>query len=402
MYLKTKLLKIISFAAVLLLLASAPVFSADSQLITKGSTTEKLVALTFDDGDDGKNINPILDILAKNNIKATFFVTGRAAEHHPDLIKKIDQQGHIIGNHSYSHPDFTKITAAKMTEELSKVDNLIKNITGKSTKPYFRPPFGAYNASVLKAVGAAGYTKTIYWTIDTIDWRGDSVTDITNRVRNNIKPGAIVLMHTGSGAKNTVAALPGIISNLKSQGYKFVTLNQLLGTTQQTTYVVKAGDTLYGIARRYGVTVTQIANANNITNINLIRVGQVLIIPGTGTAPQPTPQPGTQVRYTVKAGDTLSAIARRYGVTVTQLANANNITNVNLIRVGQVLIIPGTGTAPQPTPQPGTQVRYTVKAGDTLSAIAGRYGVTVTRIAAANNIKNVNLIYVNQVLVIPQ
>jgi len=399
---KSKFLRLISFAAVLLLLASAPVFSADSQLITKGSTTEKLVALTFDDGDDGKNITPILDILSKNNIKATFFVTGRAAEHHPDLIKKIDQQGHIIGNHSYSHPDFTKITAAKMTEELSKVDNIIKNITGKSTKPYFRPPFGAYNATVLKAVGAAGYTKTIYWTIDTIDWRGDSVTDITNRVIKNIRPGAIVLMHTGSGAKNTVAALPGIISNLKSQGYRFVTLNQLLGAMQQTTYVVKAGDTLYGIAGRYGVTVTQIANANNITNVNLIRVGQVLIIPGTGTAPQPTPQPGTQVRYTVKSGDTLSAIARKYGVTVTQIANANNITNVNLIRVGQVLIIPGTGTAPQPTPQPGTQVRYTVKSGDTLSAIARRYGVSVTRIATANNITNVNLIYVNQVLVIPQ
>jgi polysaccharide deacetylase family sporulation protein PdaB len=391
---KSKVLKIIAIAASLLLLMPASVFSADSQLITKGSTTEKLVAFTFDDGDDGKNITAILQILSDNNIKATFFATGKAAENHPDLIKKIYQQGHIIGNHSYSHPDFTKIAAAKITEELAKCDDAIKSITGKSTKPYFRPPFGYYNSDVLKAVGAAGYTKTIHWTIDTIDWRGDSAADITSRVVNNIKPGAIVLMHVGSGAKNTVAALPGIISNLKSKGYKFVTLNQLLGTAQQTTYVVKAGDTLWAIANRFGVTINQIAAANNITNVNLIRVGQVLIIPGSSTVP--VPEPGAQVKYTVKAGDTLWAIARKYGVTVTQIAQANNIRYVNLIYVNQVLVIPASSTAPE------TQIKYTVKAGDTLWAIARKYGVTVTQIAQANNIRYVNLIYVNQVLTIPK
>jgi LysM repeat protein len=167
-----------------------------------------------------------------------------------------------------------------------------------------------------------------------------------------------------------------------------------LGTAQQTTYVVKAGDTLWAIANRFGVTINQIASANNIINVNLIRVGQVLIIPGSSTVPDP--EPGTQVKYTVKAGDTLWAIARKYGVTVTQIAQANNIRYVNLIYVNQVLVIPGASTTPE------TQIKYTVKAGDTLWAIARKYGVTVTQIAQANNIRYVNLIYVNQVLIIPK
>jgi LysM repeat protein len=167
-----------------------------------------------------------------------------------------------------------------------------------------------------------------------------------------------------------------------------------LGTAQQTTYVVKAGDTLWAIANRFGVTINQIAAANNITNVNLIRVGQVLIIPGSSTVP--VPEPGAQVKYTVKAGDTLWAIARKYGVTVTQIAQANNIRYVNLIYVNQVLVIPASSTAPE------TQIKYTVMAGDTLWAIARKYGVTVTQIAQANNIRYVNLIYVNQVLTIPK
>ncbi|MGH2317132.1 LysM peptidoglycan-binding domain-containing protein [Planococcus sp. SE5232] len=388
-------------AAMLLILFTVLSFSSQSQAasstyVTKGNTASKVVALTFDDGSDGTNINKILDVLSANNVKATFFLTGSGAKNHPSWIKNISAKGHQLGNHSYSHPDFTKLSAAKIKSELASTETTIKGITGKTTKPIFRAPFGASNASVLKAVGDAGYTHTIQWNIDTVDWKGVSSTQITNKVMNNIVPGSIVLMHTGAGASGTPGALPGMISKLKAQGYKFVTVSEILNLSSApvsgTKYTVKAGDTLYSIAKKYNVTVSALAKANNITNYNLIRVGQVLTIPGKTTTP-----PATSVKYTVKAGDTLYSIAKKYNVTVAALAKANNITNYNLIRVGQVLTIPGKTTAP-----PATTVKHTVKAGDTLYSIARTYNTTVSKIAAANKITNVNSIRVGQVLVIPR
>ena len=333
----SKIFKVI--AALTLILFTALSFSlkaeaAASTYVIKGATSNKVVALTFDDGSDGTNINKILGILSTNKIKATFFLTGSGAAKHPTWIKNITTQGHAIGNHSYSHPDFTKLTAAKMKAELDKTETTIKNITGKTTKPLFRAPFGAVNSAVLSGVGAAGYTHTIHWNIDTVDWKGVSSTAITNKVVNNIVPGSIVLMHTGAGASGTPGALPGMISKLKAKGYSFVTVQQLLNLKAGTVkYTVKAGDTLYSIAARYKVTVAALAKANNITNYNLIRVGQVLIIPIT-------PPPATVVKYTVKAGDTLYSIARKYNTTVAKIATANKIASPYIIRVGQVLVIP--------------------------------------------------------------
>lgn len=378
----------------------SPVAAADSQLVSRVSTTQKLMALTFDDGADGESIPAVLQILKDHNVKATFFVTGKAAENHPQWIADIYNAGHELGNHSYSHPDFTKISASQIASELLQTDNAVLKITGKSTKPYFRPPYGYYNSTMLTAVGSAGYTKTIHWTVDTIDWRGDSVADITTRVMNKAGNGAIVLMHVGAGAVNTPAALPGIITNLKSQGYKLVTLKELLAASSGTLYVVKSGDTLWAIANRYGVTIQSIATANKITNVNLIYVGQILTIPTGSTTPTPPPPPpSTSIKYTVKPGDTLWAVARTYNTTVQAIATASGISNVSLIYVGQILTIPGTSTTPPPVPTPGTT--YTVKSGDTLWAIAIRYGTTVQAIATANKIVNTNLIFVGQTLMIP-
>jgi len=375
---------------------SISVSAAASKFVTSVNTTSKVVALTFDDGADGANTNKILDILAKNNVKATFFLTGSGANNHPQYIKNIAAKGHQLGNHSYTHPDFTKLTATQMKSELDRTEALIKSLTGKTTKPIFRAPFGAVNSTVLNGVGAAGYGYTIQWNIDTIDWKGLTASQINTKVQTNIKPGSIVLMHTGAGAPGTPLALPTMISQLKAKGYKFVTVSQLLAyqnTSTNKTYTVKSGDTLYSIARTYGVTVSALAAANNITNYSLIYVGQVLIIPGTTV----TPPPSTTVKYTVKSGDTLYKIATMYNTTVAKIAVANNITNVNSIYVGQVLIIPTTTVTP-----PTTTVKYTVKSGDTLYKIATMYNTTVAKIAAANNITNVNSIYVGQVLTIPK
>jgi polysaccharide deacetylase family sporulation protein PdaB len=378
---------------------AVPVSAAPAQTVTRGSTTEKVVALTFDDGSDGTNINRILQTLSSHNVKATFFLTGTGMNNHPQSIRNIVNQGHDIGNHSYSHPDFTTLSASQIRSQLQRTEDAARNLTGRSTKPFFRPPYGAYNSTVLQHVGDAGYRYSFMWTIDTIDWTGNSSSDIVNRVMSRITPGAIILMHTGAGASGTPSALPTIITRLKSQGYRFVTLSQLtnLPASGSQTYTVRSGDTLYSIARRFNTTVARLASANNISNTNLIRVGQVLIIPGTGGGS--TPPPSSPVTYTVRSGDTLYSIARRYNTTVAQLASLNNISNPNLIRVGQVLTIPGSSGG-STSPPPSSSVTYTVRSGDTLSSIARRYNTTVARLASVNNLSNPNLIRVGQVLTI--
>jgi peptidoglycan/xylan/chitin deacetylase (PgdA/CDA1 family) len=267
-YKKIKGMLILPMALLLISAFSAPALASNpSQLVVKVNTSSKVVALTFDDGDDGANIPAILQILKDNNIKGTFFVTGKAAESHPSFIKNIFDAGNLIGNHSYSHPYFSQLTYAQMQDELNKAETAIKNITGQSTKPYFRPPYGDYNSAVLQALGDAGYSKSIYWTIDTLDWEGVSTAAITQKVLDNISPGSIFLMHAGSGALNTKYALPGIISNLKAQGYQFVTISQLLTySSTGSQYTVKSGDTLNKIAAAYGVTVQALVSANNIAN----------------------------------------------------------------------------------------------------------------------------------------
>lgn len=304
--------------------------AASSTYVSSVTTTQKVVALTFDDGSDGTNTLKILDILKKANVRATFFLTGSGAAHHPSSIKQVALNGHQLGNHSYTHPDFTTLTATQMKSELSRTEALIKSLTGQTTTPLFRAPYGAVNAAVLNGVGAAGYPYTIQWNIDTVDWKGISASQINTKVQTSIKPGSIVLMHTGAGASGTPIALPTMISQLKAKGYQFVTVSQLLALRANTkTYTVKSGDTLSSIARAYGVTVTALATANQLTDVNRINVGQVLLIPSAST-----------VTYTVKAGDTLYKIATSYKTTVSNIAQANNLSDVNTIQVGQVLLIP--------------------------------------------------------------
>ena len=148
------------------------------------------------------------------------------------------------------------------------------------------------------------------------------------------------------------------------------------------TYTVKSGDTLSAIANDFGVTVDQLVRWNNISNPNLITVGQILYFSDKSSS-------GSGTTYVVQAGDTLSGIAARFGTTVAELVSLNNISNPNLIYVGQVLKIPSSGNSSR---------TYTVQAGDTLSGIAAKFGTTVANLVTLNNISDPNLIYVGQVL----
>ena len=194
--------------------------------IDQGTTSRPQIALTFDAGGPVNDASQILDILAKHHLQVTWFVTGQWAEVNPDLLWRVHTDGHEIGNHTMTHPDLTTLPDAQVCQELTGADQAIASITGQTTRPYFRPPYGARNAQVRSLAANLGY-RAVYWTIDTIDWRADATPElITERVMNNLSNGSIVLMHAGSTVE--AQTLDGLIAKIEQQGYQIVSLSQLL------------------------------------------------------------------------------------------------------------------------------------------------------------------------------
>jgi len=187
---------------------------------------EKVIALTFDDGPWPESTAQILDILKENNIKATFFVIGQNVKNNPDLLKRVISEGNAIGNHTWHHL-YRFLSPQAATYEVSSTEDIIYKTTG--IKPsLFRPPGG------IMTNGVASYAKNnkyalILWSSDSVDYSRPSVPRLINNVFRSAKPGGIVLMHDGGGNRsNTIAALPEIIRRFRSQGYRFVTIPELL------------------------------------------------------------------------------------------------------------------------------------------------------------------------------
>ncbi|MCK9525815.1 MAG: polysaccharide deacetylase family protein [Limnochordia bacterium] len=194
-----------------------------------GPEDELVIALTFDDGPDGKNTALLLDLLAEEEVSATFFVLGEQALQYPDLLRRIASEGHELGNHSFSHPDMRKLTNEHiLQEELESTSQLITDLTGLAPM-LMRPPYGALRDETIEFLAEGGWT-IINWSIDSFDWdtEQNSASEITQKVLKYRHPGAIVLMHTGDGLDGTITALPAIIASLREEGYRFVTISQLL------------------------------------------------------------------------------------------------------------------------------------------------------------------------------
>ena len=181
------------------------------------------IAVTFDCAWNDSDIDQILDTLDKYSCKATFFVVGTWAEKYPDALRKISERGHEIGNHSYNHADYTKLSASQITADLDKCDAVIANVTGE--KPYLmRAPSGGYNDTVVTAVEKSG-RMYIQWSIDSIDYGGATEQDIYDRSVKKTSAGDILLLHNGTD--NTAKVLPKILEALECQ-YEFATVSELI------------------------------------------------------------------------------------------------------------------------------------------------------------------------------
>lgn len=207
------------------------VLSVDEKqkVVFHGNQKSKKIALTFDDGPDHRYTVRILDILRKHHVSATFFVLGKLARKNPQILKRMVKEGHTIGNHSWSHTDFTKLNQKEITQQLAMTNREIQKWTGK-TPLFFRPPFGAMDRLVVDAVSEQGYA-VIYWDVDTKDWQGKSADKIIQTVKKNMHAGSIILFHSAGGPKSldgTIQALPKLISFLQKQGYELVTIDQLI------------------------------------------------------------------------------------------------------------------------------------------------------------------------------
>jgi len=213
------MLKIISVLCSLCLLSASA-----SQPIEAGS-----VALTFDDGPHPVYTPMILDILKENNIKATFFIIGENAEKHPELIKRIIDEGHEIGNHTYSHPHLKNIGEKQLTEELKKTEKVLKE-KFNYTPSLFRPPEGYCCNAVTNSAKKMRYSLTL-WDVDTNDWAHNPSDNIVKNVMTSAKDGSIILCHDFvTKPSPTPDAIRSFIPKLKAKGYSFLTVSELKKT----------------------------------------------------------------------------------------------------------------------------------------------------------------------------
>lgn len=199
-------------------------------VVRHGDEHHRWVALTFDAGSDTGNTANILDQLAARSVHASFSLTGAWARANPELVRRITREGHTLVNHSDTHRSFTgfsthtaPLSGAERAGELARADAAIAAISGHSTVPWFRPPYGDVDAATTSDVARSGYRYVLLWTVDSLGWKGLAPDDVAARCLDGAAPGAILLLHVGS-ASTDAAALPRILDGLQARAYEFVTV----------------------------------------------------------------------------------------------------------------------------------------------------------------------------------
>lgn len=200
-------------------------------IIKKGNEDEKIIALTFDDGPDEVFTPQVLDILKKNDVKATFFLVGENLKQNKEIVKRQFEEGHEIGNHTYTHINVAKSGYDKVYEEITKTQEEIKEITGVEPK-LFRPPYRAMSRHMCDIVKNKNMNIILWSNLDPRDWSNPGVYSIVNTIESKVGNGNIILLHDYNNLRNsksqTIQALESVIPYLKEQGYKFVTISELI------------------------------------------------------------------------------------------------------------------------------------------------------------------------------
>src|SRR5690625_1756262 len=203
-------------------------------VVLRGSLDENKVALSFDDGPDIRFTPQVLDVLSQHNVKATFFLMGaRALEHH-EIVRRIQNEGHAIGNHTYWHPNLTEESLERTHWEVEVTNETIERIIGFQSR-LFRPPYGALNQAIVELLGEMDHT-VVLWNVDSLDWRQLGADVIADNILGNTMPGSIILMHDGGDwtmdLSGTVNALHEIILRLQQGGMEFVTIPELINVPE--------------------------------------------------------------------------------------------------------------------------------------------------------------------------
>ncbi len=191
--------------------------------IASGDPFVKEVVLTFDDGPREHGIQEIMSVLGDRNVPATFFLVGKFAERYSPITLSLAAAGHEIANHSYTHPKLYQLWVEKIMREAERCDEVMENLGLRKTR-FLRPPGGSFNLKVFNAMRRKGL-KLGLWSLNSADYTGRPAEEIVRLVTHSVKPGTVVLMH--SGVPNTVTALPEIIQNLLMQGFRFVRLEDM-------------------------------------------------------------------------------------------------------------------------------------------------------------------------------
>ncbi len=199
-------------------------------IIKKGNENKKMIALTFDDGPDEDFTPQILDILKKYNAKATFFVVGQKVEWNPEIVKRAYDEGHEIGNHTFTHINICKNSNEKILKEISETQQAIKNVTGYEPN-LFRPPYRAMNESLFNIIKSNNMKVVLWSDIDTKDWSNPGAYNIVKSIEDKASNGTIVVLHDYNKIRNdksqTIIALEEIIPKMQSLGYEFVTVSEI-------------------------------------------------------------------------------------------------------------------------------------------------------------------------------
>ncbi len=183
------------------------------------------IAMTFDDGPSATLTPKLLDLLAARHIKATFFVIGENVAEHPEIVERAAREGHEIGNHSWSHPNFGKMSEESVRSQLRRTDDAIKNATGKRPT-LMRPPYGSITDREKHWIHDEFGYQIILWDVDPYDWRRPGPAVVRNRILKETQPGSIVLSHDIH--PGTIEAMPSTFDALEAKGFKFVTVSELI------------------------------------------------------------------------------------------------------------------------------------------------------------------------------